>query len=124
MSTASLMSTEPSSRVIRFSIDLLVAFDYHAGALEQMSELLEVAVRVAPSSLNHAAHLCSCFCRCPGMRCISAVAIYRHGSTGAPNPCRMHPLRTARLFQLVEQRLCLSEIGGGEALGEPAVDRG
>jgi len=45
MSTASLMSTEPSSRVIRFSIDLLVAFDYHAGALEQMSELLEVAVR-------------------------------------------------------------------------------
>jgi hypothetical protein len=25
--------------------DLLVAFDYHAGALQQMSELLEVAVR-------------------------------------------------------------------------------
>ena len=30
----------------------------------------------------------------------------------------------ARSFQLVEQRLCLFEIGGGEALGEPAVDRG
>jgi hypothetical protein len=33
-------------------------------------------------------------------------------------------LRTARAFQLVEQRFCLFEIGGGEALGEPAVDRG
>jgi hypothetical protein len=29
------------ARVIHFSIDLLVAFDYHAGALQQMSELLE-----------------------------------------------------------------------------------
>jgi hypothetical protein len=33
------------ARVIHFSIDLLVAFDYHAGALQQMSELLEMAVR-------------------------------------------------------------------------------
>jgi hypothetical protein len=30
----------------------------------------------------------------------------------------------ARSFQLVEKRLCRYEIGGGEALGEPAVDRG
>jgi len=34
-----------------------------------------------------------------------------------------HPVRTARSLQIVEQRLCLFEIGGGEALGEPAVDR-
>ena len=29
-----------------------------------------------------------------------------------------------RSLKLVEQRPCLFEIGGGEALGEPAVDRG
>ena len=34
----------------------------------------------------------------------------------------LHAL-TTRSRQLVEQRLCLFQIGGIEALGEPAVDR-
>jgi hypothetical protein len=47
----------------------------------------------------------------------------RHRSTGHGSLSR-YPLCTARSFQLVEQGLCLFEIGGGEAFGEPAVDRG
>jgi hypothetical protein len=41
-----------------------------------------------------------------------------------PSTFSRHPQRTARSLQLVEQCFCLFEIGGGEALGEPAVDRG
>src|SRR5271168_1004975 len=58
----------------------------------------------------------------PGLaqNCRSSSGIGRRGTEA----CRRHPLRTARSFQLVEQRLCLFEIGGGEAFGEPAVDWG
>jgi hypothetical protein len=55
----------------------------------------------------------------PGANCGSPSGMGRRG-TEAPT---RHSLRTVRSFQLGEQRLCFFEIGSGEALGEPAVDR-
>ena len=45
------------------------------------------------------------------------------GWSGRPGSCRSLWVFTSSR-QFVEQRLCLFQIGGVEALGEPAVDRG
>jgi hypothetical protein len=52
-------------------------------------------------------------------------ASYPASIDGGTEACRgIRCAQLARSFQLVEQGLCLFEIGGGEAFGEPAVDRG